>query len=405
MWILKLAGKNIWRNKTRTLIAMAAIYFAVLLCTMAESLKEGIFDNLVNNLVSRYTGHIQVHKQGFQNEQVLDNSFTDSPELRNKIKGVPNIAAAAPRIGSFGLASSNSITTGCMIEGIDPDAENAITSLKTNIIEGRYPGSEERVALLAHGLAERLQLGVGDTVVLIGQGYHGALAAGKYPVCGILRCGSPQLNERLLYLPLKTAQEFFDAAQKITAYIITVRKKEQLVAGKEALALLLGQDYEVMTWEELLPDVKQHIETDAQNMRVFQAILYALVSMGVFSTLLMMMMERKYETGLLLAIGMNKRKLMLLFLYESLLTVSAGCLAGLLTAIPLVNYLKQHPIRMSGETAKAYERFGFEAVFPASDSNSIFLGQTGIVLLIGFILSAYPLVFVIRMNAVKAMRK
>jgi putative ABC transport system permease protein len=405
MWILKLAGKNIWRNKTRTLIAMAAIYFAVLLCTVAESLKEGIFDNLVNNLVSRYTGHIQVHKKGYQNEQVLDNSFNDSPELQSRIKGVRAIAAVAPRIESFGLASSNTITTGCMIEGIDPEAENAITSLKANIIEGRYAGRNESVAMLARGLAERLQLGVGDTVLIIGQGYHGAVAAGKYRVCGMLRCGSPQLNDKLLYLPLPAAQEFFDAAQKITAFIVTVLEKEQLAACKEHLASLLGADYEVMTWEELLPDVKQHIETDAQNMRIFQGILYLLVSMGVFSTLLMMMMERKYETGLLLAIGMTKRKLMLLFVYESLLTVSAGCLAGLMMAIPLVKYLKQHPIRMSGETAKAYERFGFEAVFPASDSNSIFLGQTGIVLLIGFILSVYPLVFIIRLNAVKAMRK
>ncbi len=405
MWTLNLAVKNIGRNKSRTLIAMAAIYFAVLLCTVAQSLKQGVFDNLVDNIVGRYTGHIQIHKKGYQDEQVLDNSFTHSASLQEKLKHTGNVAALAPRIESFALASSKTTTRGCLLLGIDPDAENAMTSLGGNMLSGNYFNRQDKTVLMAAGLSERLQARVGDTVALIGQGYHGSLAAGKYRISGLLRCGSPQLNERLIYLPLDAAQEFFDAPGKITAYIVTVRNKKNLNANRQQLAQELGNDYEVMTWEDLLPDIRQHIETDSRNMRIFQGILYILVALGVFSTLLMMMMERKYETGLLLAIGMSRLKLMRLFVYESLLTVGLGCAAGLLTAIPLLAYLKRHPIRMSGETARAYERFGFEAVFPASNSPSIFWGQTGIVLLIGLLLSLYPLLFVLRLDAVNAMRK
>lgn len=405
MWTLSLAIKNIGRNKSRTLIAMAAIYFAVLLCTVAESLKQGVFDNLVDNIVSRYTGHIQIHKKGYQDEQVLDNSFSESTLLREKLVRTLNGAAVAPRIESFALASSKTTTRGCLMVGIDPDGENAMTSLGGSIVAGNYFSKEENSLLMAAGLSERLKVRVGDTVALIGQGYHGSLAAGKYRISGLLRCGSPQLNERLMYLPLKAAQELFDAPGKITAYIITVRNKKNLSADRQQLARAMGSDYEVMTWEDLLPDVRQHIDTDSRNMRIFQGILYILVAMGVFSTLLMMMMERKYETGLLLAIGMSRQRLMRLFIYESLLTVGAGCVAGLLTAMPLVAWLKRHPIRMSGETARAYERFGFEAVFPASDNSSIFWGQTGIVLLTGLVLSLYPILFVLRLDAAGAMRK
>ncbi len=160
-----------------------------------------------------------------------------------------------------------------------------------------------------------------------------------------------------------------------------------------------------MTWEELMPDIKQHIQTDSNNMKVVQGVLYLLIFFGIFSTLLMMMLERKFEMGMLVAIGMKKSKLVQLFLTESVLTVLIGCLAGLIASIPLVYYLKKYPIRIGGETANAYERFGFEAIFPTSTSSSIFLSQALAVLIIGLVLSLYPVYKVIRLNPVTAMKK
>ncbi len=111
MWLLKMAWKNMWRNRSRTFITMAAIFFAVILSILASSLQEGIFDNLVKNVVSFYTGYVQVHKQGYWDEQILDNSFESSADIERKILAGNNVTAITPRLESFALASSADITT------------------------------------------------------------------------------------------------------------------------------------------------------------------------------------------------------------------------------------------------------------------------------------------------------
>jgi ABC-type lipoprotein release transport system permease subunit len=273
------------------------------------------------------------------------------------------------------------------------------------MVAGDYLEENDRTALLAEGLANRLKLGVHDTIILIGQGYHGATAAGKYQVKGILRFGSPQLNDKILYTSLSTAQDFFAADSMITSYILSVKDDNKLNATTSSIAKTLGNNYEVMSWEELLPDIRQHIATDSNNMKVVQAVLYLLICFGIFSTLLMMMLERKFEMGMLVAIGMKKSKLIFLFVVESVLTVLMGCICGIMASLPLIFYLNRHPIRIGGATAKAYERFGFEAIFPTSTQSSIFIDQAIIVLIIGLALSLYPVMKVWQLEPVTAMKK
>ena len=405
MWLIKLAWRNLWRNRGRTSITIAAIFFAVILSVTASSLKTGIFDNLVKNVVSFYTGYIQVHKKGYQDEQILDNSFIASSSTEQKILSQKNIEGIAPRLESFALASSGNITKGCMIVGIVPLKEDKITFLQNKLIDGNYLSENDHAVLLGKGFAERLKLHVHDTIVLIGQGYHGSTAAGKYPVKGILRFGSPQLNDKILFLPLSAAQDFFDAGGLITSYILSIRDEKSIDLTTANIQSKIGSDYEVMSWGELMPDIRQHIRTDSNNMKVVQGVLYLLVCFGIFSTLLMLMVERRFEMGMLVAIGMKKGKLMILLFIESILTVLAGCVGGMIVSIPLVFYLNKNPIRIGGETAKAYERFGFEAVFPTSTDASIFIYQGIVVLIIGILLSSYPLYKVIRLNPVTAMKK
>lgn len=405
MFLVKLAWKNIWRNRYRTFITMAAIFFAVLLSVIASSLKEGIFENLVKNVVGFYTGYIQIHKQGYQAEQILDNSFENTTTLRENIKQKKNVIGIAPRLESFALASSLDITKGCLVVGIDPEKEDQITSLKKKIIEGEYINDTSRSVILSIGLAERLKLNLHDTIVLIGQGYHGSTAAGKYPIAGLLKFGSPELNDKALFMSLATAQDFYSAYDMATSYILSLQNTRLLPETTKDISASLGNGYEVLSWEEIIPEVKQHIETDSNNMKYVQGILYMLICFGIFGTLLMMMVERKYEMGMLVAIGMRKIKLMLLLMMESIMTVFMGCIAGLLISVPLVYYLNRHPIRMGGETAKSYERFGFEAIFPTSTNAFIFIEQGIIVLAIGLILSFYPMYKAMRLQAVTAMKR
>jgi ABC-type lipoprotein release transport system permease subunit len=204
---------------------------------------------------------------------------------------------------------------------------------------------------------------------------------------------------------LSKAQNLFSADSMVTSFIVALDEGADLNSISNEIHHRAGSAYEVMTWEQIMPDIKQHIETDTQNMNVIQWILYVLVSFGIFSTLLIMMVERRYETGMLVAIGMTKSRLQLLVMLESLLTVVMGSVLGMLLSLPVVSYLSRHPIRITGEMAKAYQRFGFEPIFPTSTDPMIFLGQGMIVFIIGLALSLYPVYVVAKLDPVKAMRK
>lgn len=394
-----------WRNRNRTIITMAAIFFAVILSVVTSSLREGIFDNLVKNVVSFYTGYIQVHKQGYQEEQILDNSFEASAESEQKILNDKNISGITPRLESFVLASAENITKGCLLVGIDPEKENRITSLENKIIQGKYLTKDDNGVLLSQGLAEKLKLKLGDTLVMIGQGYHGSTAAGKYPIVGIARFGSPELNDKIIFIPLTAAQEFYGATGMITSYVLSLHSTKKLESTAANVAASLGNKFEVLTWGEIMPEIKQHVSTDSNNTKYIQGILYLLICFGIFGTLLIMMAERKYEMGMLVAIGMKKIKLMMLLLIESVLTVFSGCLFGITASIPLVYYFNRHPIKIGGNTAETYRRFGFEPIFPTSVEASNFIRQGIIVLIIGMILALYPMYKAMRLHPIEAMKK
>lgn len=405
MLILKLAWKNMWRNRHRTFIVMASVSFAVILSIFTSSLKTGIFDNLVKNLVSYYSGYIQVHKAGYWEERILENSFSHSSDVEKKLRSDLRIQFVSPRLESFALASVGDKTKGCMVLGVSPEQENQITFLKSKVVSGHYLKSDDKSIMIAEGLMKRLGIQINDTVVLIGQGYHGATAAGKYRVGAQLKFGSPDLNDKALFMTLDEAQEFYAAYGIITSYVLALKDLRYLYTVNSTLQAALGSEYEVMTWEQMMPEIKQHIQGDSANMQIVQFILYLLVCFGIFSTMLVMMVERRFEMGMLVAIGMRKMSLAWVLLLESVFTVLSGCILGILLSLPIVSYFHRNPIRIKGDIASAYERFGFEAIFPASTSIQHFIAQGVIVLCIGLLLSMYPVYKALTLDTVKSMKK
>jgi putative ABC transport system permease protein len=405
MWILQLAWKNLWRNKSRTAITMAAVSFATVISMLAASLKEGIFNNLIKDIVSSYTGHVQVHLKGYQDEQVIENGFVPDSLLRKKINAMPGVDGITSRLESFALISSGETTKGCLVIGIEAQEKHGFTAMEEKITKGAYPSPHENGLLLSEGLALKLEKEVGDTVIIIGQGYHGASAAGKFLVKGIVVLGSPKLNERLVVMPLEQSQSLFAADSLATSWAVLLHDNIDPDQASKNIAAMTGNQLEVLPWGAIMPDIKQHIEADSGNMQFVQLILYFLVGFGIFSTLLIMMAERKIENGMLLALGMSKPRLQYLLLTESMLTVMMGAISGLLVSLPIVLYLKFNPLRISGSTADVYKRFGFEPLFPTSSNPAIFLKQGLTVFVLGLILGAYPIWVIFKMNALKAMKK
>jgi putative ABC transport system permease protein len=402
--LLKLAWRNIWRNKRRTFITAGSIVFAVLLAILLNSVKEGVLYKLQENVVSFYTGAIQVHQKGYWDEQSLDNSMARNDSLISELIKHPDIKNVIGRLESFALAASEKHTKGCLVVGIEPENEPTVTALDKKVVGGSYITADDNGLLIAEDLARYLKLGVGDTLVLIGQGYHGTSAAGKFYVKGILHFASPELNKSMVYLPIKLAQQLFDAQGRLTALVLDIDNVNDADRLEKELAALVTANYEVMGWKTLMPELNQVLEGERAENVIFLFVLYMLIAFGIFGTVLMMTIERQYEFGVLIAIGMRKLKLSRVVIIENIIISFLGAVAGTLLSIPVVGYFYAFPIRLSGELEEAYKNFGFEPIFYFSIEPKIFYSQTVVVLCIALVLSIYPLLKITRLEPVSAMR-
>lgn len=403
--ILKLTWRNLWRNKRRTFITMASVTFALVLAVAMQSFQRGIFDNLVKNIVSFYYGYIQLHNKGYWDERIIDNGFIPDDSLLLRLQKIKGVTKVAPRLETFVLASAGNTTKGAMLVGTDPKRENDFSQLQAKLVSGEYFSSNEESAILGEGLSERLTIKTGDTIVILSQGYQGTLAAGKYRVKGIARFGSPDLNNRIIYLPLAATQAFLNAEGLLTSLSFGIEQPEKMIPIKEQIDLMAGMSYEVMTWKELMPEIANHIRADGSSFYIFTGILYLIIGFGIFGTILMMATERRYEFGMLIAIGMPKLRLGITVLIETIWITITGVLAGVLISWPVVSWFSKNPIRISGKMADVYERFGFEALFPASVHLPIFIMQSLTVLIIAFLLGLYPVWYVYKLHPVTAMKK
>lgn len=402
----KLAWLNIWRNKRRTLITTASVFFAVILAILMRSMTDGVYDNMIHNVVSYSSGYLQLHKIGYWDEQSIDNSFEHNNQITEIILSNPAITHVMPRLESFSLASFADKTKGVLVLGIDPEKEKEVNTLHKKVVHGNYINSvSDEGIVIGEGLATQLKLSVNDTLVLLGQGYHAVTAAGKYLVKGIIKMGSPELNNNVVYMPLEKAQYLYGAKNRLTALSIMLNQTSNVEEYKSSLNKELKNDtYELMTWKEMMPELDQFIEADSTGHLIIISILYFIIAFGIFGTLLMMTFERKHEFGILIAIGMKKRFLAFMLLLESLMISLIGCIAGIFGGMLIIQWFKRNPIFFTGELKQIYENYGIEPIIYFSSHQKIFFVQAFIVLILAALLAFYPGLKVLRMKPIDAIK-
>lgn len=400
-----LAWRNIWRNKRRSLITILSITFAVLLACIMRSMQLGSYDRMIENSVRFYTGYIQIHKDGYWKDKVIDNSFEyDSLKLA-RVTSLKGVQTYVPRLESFALSSFKSQTKGALVMGIDPTRENELTGVKNKLVEGDYLSSGDEGVLLSQGLANYLKAQVGDTVVLLGQGYHGANAAGLFRVNGIVKFATPQQNNQLIYMTLKRAQWFYAADHLITSAALVIDDADDAKKlTRQIKEIYRGESYEIMDWKELVPDLVQSIELDNISGKVMLWILYLVIGFGMFGTYLMMTAERQYEFGVMIAVGMKRLQLQTIVLMEITFMTAIGVLVGITLSLPALTYFHFNPIYFGDEAAKAIEKFGVEAVYAFSLDPVIFTNQAYAIFIMAIVLAGYPIWSIYKMNPVESMR-
>jgi len=467
----KIAWRNLWRNRRRTIITSASVFFAVFFAVIMRSYQLGSYDRMILNFIESYSGYLQVQHLKYQDNPSVDYSFICSDSLSDAISGVANVVSVAPHIESFALASSGTQTKGVAVLAIDPDKERkfsnpenklvkykiskeSLTRLRTltdipaeilNKVEKNLGSSfssisrlvldmglstneskqymteilkylevpngflanDDEGVLVSVRLADYLKVTIGDTVILMGQGYHGSSAAGVFPIRGILKMPSPEIDNKLIIMTIPTAQKFFDSEGKITSLSVNLTSKSHRImsgAQNKINLLLTDKNTTTKTWEELNPVLVQQIQGDSQTGMATLGMLYLLIFFGIFGTVLMMIAERKREFGVLVSIGMQKKRLKRIVIVEMALLGAIGLIAGLLASSPVILYFYYFPILLKGDIGKMMEDYGWDAVMPTAWFGPYFYWQAVIVALMVLLATLYPLRKIGKLKEIEALR-
>lgn len=402
--LIKLAWRNIWRNRRRTVITAAMVALAAFLSIVMQAVQMGVYDRNINNLVTFTTGYVQVNKAGHQEDKTLETSVEFNDAFKEKLKSFDGVVDVIPKINWITLAAGDSLAREGLIMASDPIKEDEQTHLSERIDTGRYIERGDPGVILAAGLARRLDVKLGDTIVLLGMGYHAQTANGLFPVVGITSVASPKLNKLMLYMSFETANELLSLEGRATNLVLDIKdhtKAEEVAAN---IQKQLGDEYEVLTWKKLAPELSQLADGEKASGIIFMAILYLIISFGVFGTILMMLAERKYEFGVVTALGMKRMLLARVVVMENFVIAAIGAISGMLLALPVVLYLHYFPVSLAGEYKETYEKLGFEPLIQAGIYPDVFMTNAMAVFFITLILSLYPVYKISRIRPIDNLR-
>jgi len=403
--IIKIAWRNIWRNKRRTIITVSSIMFALFFAIIMRGFQRGSYAKMKQNAIESYTGYIQIHKKGYWNDKNINNIFPLNGKISKQFKTDARIKVMIPRLESFALASSGNFTKGVAVIGIAPDKENRMTKIKSYLTKGQFINSQDSTVMVASDLAKFLNVKVNDTLVLYSSGYHGATAAGLFPVKGILKLPVPEMNRSSIYLPLVAAQRFFSTGNKITGLIFDLNNIEEASEVEQSLKSQINlKKYEIIDWKVMNKDLLQMIASDNAGGIIMIAILYMIIAFGIFGTVLMMTTERLREFSVMISIGMQKKKLISVVISELIMITILAVIAGMLISLPVMFYYYHNPIEFTGDAIAAMKDFNFEPVMPMSLEAQIFIFQGIAIASISFIAMIYPTLKITSLDIVNGLK-
>ena len=348
--LLKMAWRNVWRNWRRTLIALVAIALGLVFLIFMDGLIGGSRQAIYGNAVRLQGGNLQVHAPGYREKakRLPLLPLADASAVVQATSAQPQVVAASRRINTAGFASSREATVPVLISGIEPEQEASVGLLAENIVQGRYLAADDQdLILVGRAMADRLKVVVGDRITLVGRATHEQMRRRTMTVVGIYDLGLSEVEKRMVYVSLAEAQTLFDLRDQATEVVValeSIGQEETVVAALRAA--LPG--YEVSSWEELNPELKQSMDVDQQFMNIFGLVALLIAGIGVLNLLLMAVFERTREIGLLAAMGLKRREIVALFLLEGTLIGLLGALIGCALGGLLVGVVGQVGIEYAG---------------------------------------------------------
>lgn len=336
---LRLAWRNLWRHRRRTLIVVAAIGLSLSMMMWYDGLIAGFNNAIYGNAVKVLGGNIQIHPAGYRSEGA-QNSLTplaDDQAAVKAAKAIPSVVAATRRIVTGGLASNNKGAFGVSITAIEPEAEAPVSLIAQHVTSGSYlTAGDQDVVLIGKGLADAMNVKVGDRFSLAGRAAHNQMRSRTMTVGGIFDLGMADIEKQTVYISLAEGQTLYGLTGQSTVVAVMLDKiGGEANVMKAFNAALPGYDTE--SWQTLFPEMQSAISTKSGVMNVFGIIILVIAGIGTLNLLLMAIYERTREIGVLGAFGMRPGQIRLLFLLEGVFMGLVGVAAGVGLGL-LLNY-------------------------------------------------------------------
>ena len=402
--ILSISWRNIWRNKTRSFVVITAVALGICAGVFSTAFMKGMMDQRTQSAISTEISHIQIHRQNYRQENSLQLYMNESMAVVEQIKKINHVKGVSQRIIIQSMIASAETSSGVKIAGIYPENEKMVTNLSTKLVEGKYfKGVPKNPVVIGQKLADKLNVKLHSKIVITLQDMDNNITAGAYRIAGIFKTSNSNYDEmsvfvryddlsRLLALPEGASHEiaiFVDDNEMVD--IIQNKVKEFI------------PDYEILNWKEISPELSYLTEIMDMYMYIFIIIILLALLFGIINTMLMVILERRKEIGMLMAVGMNKIKVFTLILVETVQLSLVGGVVGVFAGGLISAYFETHAINMS-MFAEGLSKIGWDSMVYCSVEIDMILNVTIMVIIAGIIASVYPAYKALKYDPAEALR-
>ncbi|MFQ5438048.1 MAG: ABC transporter permease [Paracoccaceae bacterium] len=379
--IVSLAWRNIWRQPVRTALSLTGMAFASMLMVFMLSFQLGLYDTMKSSMLKISQGFGQFQPVGYKDDPEISKTIERAEELRAELALVSGVTASTARTNGFVLLANGERSFAAAVVGTDPKNEADITTLASQISEGRaLVETDDDAIVLGDGLARNLRLKVGDRVTMLGSGMDGSVAADVLTLVGIFKSGVPEIDRQIAEMPLGRFKEAFLMDGAVNVVAISGRRLSDIVnAERDLRALAEKYNAVYLNWGELAPAVKQMITLDFSTSMMMYFTLVVVVVFIILNTLYMSVLERTSEFGVLLAIGMKPAQIGKMVWLEMIYLSLLGSAIGILLGVALTGYLMRVGIAFEGMD-EIYRQWGLPPrMYPALSTFSVSFGPAAII--------------------------
>lgn len=402
--LLRIAWRNLWRHRRRSLVTAAAMAVGVALCMWMICLTDGTYGLLFDLMVEEQLGHAQVNHPDYPASHAQTDTLPESTLAT--VDAVPGTRIATGRLVGFALVGGDEKSEGAQLVGVLPAREAAVRDFAADIVAGAWLGeAPEQGIVLGHTLARELEVGVGDEVVAVTQAADGSLGNALYTVKGLVKTGQTALDAHGAFLHLRDVQELLVLPDRVHEITVLVDDRDGVDAWRDAAAGTLGSGALVRPWWEVAPQLREMLELQDAFAFVTLGLVFAVAGLGVVNTMLMSVFERTRELGVMKALGLRPGRIVLLVVFESLLLAGLSLVLGLILGGLLDWWMVRYGIDFSGSMG-TYDAMGlsFDPVMKGAFRVGPVVWTVLSVLVVAVLAALWPAARAARLHPVDAIR-